>query len=143
MIAIDTNILIYAHRAGCQENKPAQRAIEEAIHHSHGWGIPLPCISEFWAQVTHPHYPGDPSTPSQARSFLHELIHSGRGKILMPNLAIAEQMMDVACDYNLQGHRFFDLQIGLTALHQGAGRLWTHDQNFIHIPGLTIEDPLL
>ncbi|MBU0677341.1 MAG: PIN domain-containing protein [Verrucomicrobia bacterium] len=142
MIAVDTNILIYAHRAGCRENSSAQAALEKAMAHSRGWGIPLPCISEFWAQVTHPRYPGGPSTSSQARDFIDTLTSDGHGKILLPKLRVADQLLELANELDIHGPRIFDLQIGLTALQQGAKRLWTHDRNFTLIPGLKIEDPL-
>jgi hypothetical protein len=34
------------------------------------------------------------------------------------------------------------LQIGICALDGGAIELWTHDGNFVKIPGLVIRDPL-
>lgn len=48
MIAIDTNLLGYAHREGFAEHRAARMAIEEAASRSAGCGIPLPCIAEFW-----------------------------------------------------------------------------------------------
>ena len=54
MIAVDTNLLVYAHRAGCDEHVRAKRAIEKAAVDPDGWCIPLPCPFEFWSVVTHP-----------------------------------------------------------------------------------------
>src|ERR1700690_1385205 len=40
VIAVDTNLLVYAHRAGCPEHDAARRAIEDAANDAGGWGIP-------------------------------------------------------------------------------------------------------
>ena len=61
MIALDTNLLIYAHRATMPEHSAARRAIERAVIHPQGWGIPLPCLAEFWSVVTHPAATGTPA----------------------------------------------------------------------------------
>lgn len=37
MIAVDTNLLVYAHRAGCAEHEEAQKAIERAAAGRDGW----------------------------------------------------------------------------------------------------------
>ena len=39
MIAIDTNLLVYAHRARTPEHARAQKAIELAAAGDAGWGI--------------------------------------------------------------------------------------------------------
>ena len=73
MIAIDTNLLVYAHRARTPEHKNTVAAIERVVKGGKGWGIALPSIGEFWSVVTHPNCPPKPSTPDQARSFLESL----------------------------------------------------------------------
>jgi predicted nucleic acid-binding protein len=47
-----------------------------------------------------------------------------------------------ASDLEVRGSRVFDLQIALTALQNGATELWTHDRDFVSVPGLTVHDPL-
>ncbi len=54
MIALDSNILIYAHRDAVPEHGAARRAIELACDEPGGCGICFPVISEFWTVVTHP-----------------------------------------------------------------------------------------
>jgi len=41
----------------------------------------------------------------------------------------------------VQGPRIFDLQIALTAFENGATEIWTHDRNFLSLPGLRVRDP--
>ncbi len=77
MIAIDTNLLVYAHRSLCPEHQRAKEAIVEAARSQFGWGVALPSISEFWTVVTHPSCEGGPSTSTQAADFLTLLFETG------------------------------------------------------------------
>src|SRR5207244_10228458 len=45
VIAIDSNLLIYAHPAAVPEHRRARRAIEKACGDPRGWGISLPSVS--------------------------------------------------------------------------------------------------
>jgi len=143
MICIDTNLLIYAHRQGTAEHAAACQAIERAASHGDGWGIAWPSVTEFWAQVTHPRYPGGASTCAQAGDFLRALVETGGARVYpMPGADFLTTVLDSATALGIVGPRVFDLQIGLAALHAGAKRLWTHDANFVALPGLRVEDPL-
>ena len=142
MIAVDTNLLVYAHRAGCPEHEAARRAIEDAANDAEGWGIPSPCLFEFWSVVTHPSSVGGSSSPSSARRFIEALIETAGATILPPPPAIVPRCLQIAEQLDVRGPRIFDLQIGLAALDAGVTEIWTHDAGFIGIPGLKIWDPL-
>ncbi len=142
MIAIDTNLLIYAHRTALPEHRAAQRAIQRASRDPRGWGITLPSIAEFWSVVTHPAASGGPSTPRQARGFLHELIVGAGASLWMPREGFWERLLELAGQLRVAGPRVFDLQIALTAIENGAVEVWTHDSRFVAFPGLRVHDPL-
>ncbi|HEV8231656.1 MAG TPA: PIN domain-containing protein [Thermoanaerobaculia bacterium] len=143
MIAIDTNLLVYAHRSAAPENERARSAIERASADSRGWGISLASIAEFWTVVTHaPLVSGPPSTPREARRFLSALLDEAGGRLWMPREAFWERLVETADDLGIRGPRIFDLQIGLTAIDNGAVEIWTHDAGFVSVPGLRVHDPL-
>ncbi len=142
MIAVDTNLLIYAHRRGVPQHRAARRAIERACGDARGWGVSLPSVSEFWSIVTHPASSGRPSRPSEAAAFLRSLIEGGGMHVWIPGVGFAERLIQLATDLAVTGVRVFDLQIALTAFENGAHELWTHDRSFLRIPGLRIRDPL-
>ncbi len=142
MITIDTNLLIYAHRAGVPEHRAARCAIERASRDARGWGIALPSLAEFWSVVTHPASAGRPSTPSQARAFLRALIVEAAASVWMPQQGFWERLTKLASDLGIRGPRVFDLQIALTAFDNGAREIWTHDSHFIAVPGVRLHDPL-
>jgi len=54
MIAIDTNILVYAHREDSEWHDAAHARVVELAEGRVPWAIPWPCIHEFLAIVTHP-----------------------------------------------------------------------------------------
>ncbi len=142
MIAVDTNLLVYAHRAGCVEHGQAQRAIERAAASRNGWCIPLPCLFEFWSVVTHPTSVGGASPPDLAQRFIEALVATGRARVLLPGDQFAERCFEAAARLDVHGPRVFDLQIGLMCLEAGVTELWTRDAGFVVMPGLRILDPL-
>lgn len=142
MTAVDTNLLVYAHRAGCVEHAGARRAIEQAAAGPGGLCIPLPCLFEFWSVVTHPACTGGPSTATVARSFITGLVASAGALVLQPGMDFAERCLQAAVDLGVSGPRVFDLQIGLLCLEAGATELLTHDAGFVVLPGLKVRDPL-
>ena len=141
MIAIDTNLLIYAHCAATAEHRRARQAIEAALNAPGGCGITMPSVAEFFSVVTHPAASGKPSSPRAAADFLASLREAGVEE-LVPGPGFASRLVQLAADLGVAGARIFDLQIGICALDGGAIELWTHDGNFVKIPGLVIRDPL-
>ncbi len=141
MTAVDTNLLVYAHRAGCVEHATAREAIEHAAGEVDGWCIPLPCLFEFWSVVTHPSCAGGPSSPSVARRFIDSLVVTGRAHLLQPGVNFAERCLRAAEHLGVTGPRVFDLQIGLLCLEAGVTELLTHDTGFVALPGLRLRDP--
>jgi toxin-antitoxin system PIN domain toxin len=141
VIAVDTNILIYAHRTGAPQHHDARRAIEQAANDEGGWGITLTSVAEFWSVVTHPAAAGRPSTPGEASEFLHSLLQAGGAQLWQPGPGFGDRLLVLAADRRVQGPRIFDLQIALTAVEHGARELWTYDRNFLSLPGLRVRDP--
>lgn len=142
MIAVDTNLLVYAHRTATPEHKASQRALERAATDPAGWGFTIGNVFEFWSVVTHPAAKGRPSSASEARKFLHNLVEQGGAAIWLPGPGFETRFLDTATRLGLAGPRVFDLQIAMVALDRGAREIWTHDAGFIHLPGLPVHDPL-
>jgi uncharacterized protein len=142
MIAIDTNLLIYAHRSSTPENRAARGAIQRAMADPGGCGISAPAISEFWSVVTHPASAARPSTPGEARRFLAALIEDSGLAVWLPGPGFGQRLSRLAEKLVIRGARIFDLQIALAAFDNGATEIWTHDRAFVAVPGMTVTDPL-
>ena len=141
MIAIDTNLLIYAYRADAQNHHAAKVLIEQAANDARGWGIPIYCVGEFFRFVTHPNTPAR-SSPTHAASFIEALIGSGAARIFYPDHRFVADLVASMKERVVCGNDVFDLQIATCALNQGATTLWTNDKSFAELPGLQVEFPL-
>lgn len=142
MIAVDTNLLIYAHRAAVPEHRAARRALESAANSTDGWGISHASIAEFWSVVTHSAARRRPSTGAEAAAFLTALVRDGGARVWLPSAGFVERLLAPAVRRGVRGPRIVDLQIALTAIEAGARELWTHDRGFLSLPELPVRDPL-
>ena len=66
MIAVDTNILVYAHREDSPFHEAAFERVAELAEGPAVWAIPWPCLHEFLAIVTHPRIYAPPTPLAQA-----------------------------------------------------------------------------
>jgi toxin-antitoxin system PIN domain toxin len=142
VIAVDTNLLIYAHRSGAPEHRRARRAIEIAASAAQGWGIALASVGEFWSIVTHPLVARGTGSGRHAAAFLRALIAEAEMLVWVPGPGFEVRLMERALDLGVRGARVFDLQIALTALEHGASEIWTHDRSFVKVAGIRVRDPL-
>ena len=62
MIAVDTNVLVHAHREDSEWHEAAERSLRTLAEGQASWAIPWPCLHEFLAIATHPRI-FDPPTP--------------------------------------------------------------------------------
>ncbi len=140
MIALDTNLLVYAHRSGTPEHGRARQVIEQASRRG-AWGFALQCVSEFFSVVTHPQSPPRPSSPAQALAFVEGLVEGG-AEIWSPGPGFGIRLLRMTAELKISGPRIFDVQIALMAFESGATELWSHDRNFQSVAGLPVSDPL-
>ena len=54
MIAVDTNVLVYAHRREVREHDVALARLRALAADRHPWAFPWPCVYEFFSVVTKP-----------------------------------------------------------------------------------------
>ena len=142
MIAIDTNLLVYAHRSATPEHRSAKRSLQRAAANPDGWGTTLTNLMEFWSIVTHPAAAGRPSTPTEAAQFINALVAGGLAEIWVPTTGFPVRLIRIAEDLRVKGARVFDLAVALTAFEAGAAEIWTNDTHFQSVPGLRVVLPL-
>jgi len=82
LIAADTNILVYAHRADSEWHEQARSRIESLAQGRVSWGLPWPCIHEFLAIVSHPRIYDPPSTVVQALDQVDAWLESPVAEVL-------------------------------------------------------------
>jgi toxin-antitoxin system PIN domain toxin len=142
MIAIDTNILVYAHRMESPFNAAAYAAMSE-IARTRAWAIPWPCLYEFYSVVTHPRVYAPPSTHRQVIDQIETWLASpylqvlGEGEVAWPTLR------DLIQASRPVGGQIHDAKIAALCLHHGVRELWTADRDFSRYPQLRTVNPLI
>lgn len=66
MIAVGTNILVYAHREELPQHRNARTRLAELAEGNAPWAIPVFCLGEFLGVVTHPRLFDPPHTIAEA-----------------------------------------------------------------------------
>jgi uncharacterized protein len=143
VIAVDTNILVYAHRADSPFHAPARAALESLARGAREWAIPWPCAHEFFAVVTHPRIYKTATPAETAFGQLHAL----RG---LANLAFIAESDDhlvhlepLSLAGKVQGGTIHDARIAAICLAHGVTELWSADRDFSRFPALTVRNPLV
>ena len=83
MIAVDTNLLVYAHRKESRVHEAAFAIVRTLAEGSQVWAIPWPCCYEFLSVVTNPRIWKDAATsPERAWQQLEAWTTSPSNRLL-------------------------------------------------------------
>jgi uncharacterized protein len=130
MIAIDTNILIYAHREDFPQHAAAKAAIN-ALHLSQkDWAIPVVCVHEFLAQVTGFRAPYTPTPVAAAFLQVRGWMDSRTMTLLQPTEQHVDVLEKVVIHGQAKGGQIHDARIAAICLEHGVRELWTADRDF-------------
>lgn len=143
MIAVDTNLLVYAHREDSPWHEAASGCISSLAEARGSWAIPWPCVHEFLAVVTHPRI-YDPPTPVEAA------LDQVAAWLEAPNLELLaesgdywEQLRPLVGDGRIAGPQVHDARVVALCLHHGVAALWSADRDFSRFPSLPVHNPLI
>ena len=143
MIAVDTNILIYAHREDSPLHKPAYKAIESLAEGHTAWGIPWPCMHEFLAIATHPSI-YDPPTPMEAAlDQVDAWLESPSIVFLGESIHHWQTLQRVLQSSRARGPRVHDARIAAVCLQHGVNEFWSADRDFSRFPELHVRNPCI
>lgn len=143
MIAVDTNLLVYAHRADMPMCIAAQSAIERAAAASGGWAIAWPCIHEFIAVVTGAAF-GKHRTPLPvAFEAVRSWSMHPRCRLLGETAHHLETLEALAVRAGIIGSTIHDARIAAICLAHGVSELWSSDRDFNRFPDLRVRNPLI
>lgn len=143
MIAVDSNLLIYAHKEGSPFHTAAAELVDSLRHAPGPWAIPWPCIHEFIGIVTHPGIYKPASTLSEALGFLDSLFAGPQLQLLSESSGYFDRLRVITTAARLKGPRIHDARIAALCLHHGVRELWTSDRDFSAFPQLTARNPLV
>ena len=143
MIAVDTNILVYAHRADADWHDRAKNCIAELANGNVSWGLPWHCLSEFFAIVTHPRVYKPASTTANAIEQIDAWLESPVSQCLSETDGYWQNLRSFLIDGRIEGPMVYDARIAAICSVHGVVELWSADRDFSRFPGLKVHNPLL
>jgi toxin-antitoxin system PIN domain toxin len=143
MIAVDTNLLVFAHRSDSPWHDVARECLRALAEGNAAWAIPWPCIHEFLAIVTHPRIYRPPTPPDRAvgqvDAWLESptLVHLGEADTHWATLK------GLVLSGRVDGPRIHDARVAAICTEHGVRELWTADRDFSRFPGIKTVNPLV
>lgn len=143
MIAVDTNVLVYAHRAETAFHTAAYACLQQLAEGGQPWGLPVSCLHEFLAIVTHPKIFSPASTHEQALAQVDAWLASPTAQVLHSGLQHWQVLSDLTRQAKLQGGQFHEARIAAVCLENGVSLLWSADRDFGRFRALKTVNPLV
>ncbi len=142
MIAVDTNVLVYASRVESPWHGAADRCLELLAESRVPWAIPWPCIHEFLSVMTHPRLFRPPTPLGIALEEVDAWFESPSLVLIGEAGGYWPTFRDLVGDTKTAGPRVHDARIAAICIHHGVDVLWTADRDFGRFTALRVENPL-
>jgi toxin-antitoxin system PIN domain toxin len=143
LIAVDTNLLVYAHRADSPFHPAAEACMVSLAESAANWAIPWPCLHEFLAIVTHPRIYAPPTPVAKALDQVDAWLASPTLRLLSE----AEEHWPVLRRFvggaQIAGPKVHDARIAAVCKEHGVRELWSADRDFTRFPELRVVNPLV
>jgi len=136
VIAVDTNILVYADREESPFHNTALRAVRQLAEGDEAWAIPIFCVGEFLRVVSHDRLFDPPTPASDAVESMASLLASPSARLLVPGDRYLSLLRSLIAESKVQGNLVFDAQIAAVCLEHGATTLLTEDRDFARFRSL-------
>ena len=143
MIAVDTNILVYAHREDSQWHDVAYSRIVNLAEGRAPWAIPWPCIHEFLAIVTHPKIYDPPSPLAEALDQVKAWMESPSLLLLSESENYWSELRNTLDAGRIAGPQVHDARIAALCKLHGIRELWSADRDFGRFTGLNFRNSLI
>jgi len=143
MIAVDTNLLVYAHRADSEWHKRAGNCVRGLAEDTAAWAIPWPCVHEFLAIVTHVRIFPKPTPVARALDQVDAWLESASLVLLGESDAHWSSPRQLLAAGLVMGPRVHDARVAAICLAHGVRELWTADRDFGRFPALGTRNPLV
>ena len=143
MIAVDTNVLVYAHRRESREHAGATGLMRQLAEGTQPWAIPWPCVYEFFSIVTNPRiWKAAASHPDQAWAQLEAWFGSPSLTLLAEPADFAAVLAVLARRPRVRGPVIHDARVAALCIAHGVEKLLTRDRDFTLFPELVTGNPL-
>jgi uncharacterized protein len=143
MIAVDTNILVYAHREDSPFHQAAFERMAELAEGLATWAIPWPCLHEFLAIVTHTRIYVPPTPLAKALDQIDAWLESPTLALLAESAMHWSILRALLFEGRVAGAQVHDARVAALCRQHGVRELWSADRDFSRFARLTVMNPLL
>jgi uncharacterized protein len=143
VIAVDSNILVYAHREDSPFHSAALQRITELAEGSANWAIPWPCVHEFLAIVTHPRIYSPPTPLVHALDQVEAWLGSPTIVLLAETLTHWPTLRGFLSTGQVTGPQVHDGRVAALCRQHGVRELWSADRDFSRFAEIAVVNPLV
>jgi len=143
VLAVDTNILVYAHRRETPEHAAALEVVRGLAEGTPSWAIPWPCVYEFFSVVTNPRiWRESASTQAQAWAQLEAWLGSPTLRLLGETQEFRDLLGRFLTLPRVRGPVVHDARVAALCVAHGVDALLSRDRDFSLFAELRTRDPL-
>jgi toxin-antitoxin system PIN domain toxin len=143
VIALDTNILVYAHREDSPFHEAARECVTEMAESPAVWAIPWPCLHEFLAIVTHARIYAPPTPLARALDQVDAWLESPTLRVLAESPTHWPTLRAILAGGRVSGAQVHDARVAALCRQHGVRELWSADRDFGRFAGLAVVNPLI
>jgi toxin-antitoxin system PIN domain toxin len=141
MIALDTSILVYAHREGTLHHKPAISLLRALSEGRTPYVLFWPSLYEFLRVVTHHRVFDPPSTVNEALGALAAFLEPPVVRVLYETPAHEAILREILQESRVAGNLMHDAHLVALALEHGVHEILTLDDDFRRFPQVSSRNP--
>ncbi len=142
MIAVDTNVLVYAHRKDSPFHVTAAQHVIGLAEGRAPWAIPWPCLQEFLSIVTHPRVYVPPTPLPSALDQVDAWLEAPTLVLLSESEQYWAGLRALLAASRVTGSRIHDARIAALCIQHGISELWSADRDFSRFAELVVVNPL-
>ncbi|HVL02872.1 MAG TPA: TA system VapC family ribonuclease toxin [Acidimicrobiales bacterium] len=139
MIAVDTNVLVYAHREESPQHDRGLEAVRALAEGEVPWGLPVFVLGDFLRVVTHPRVYSPPTSRTAALAVVEALLASPTVRLLSPGDRFWPLLQEAVEEGQVTGNRIFDAQVVAVCREHGVGTILSEDRDFRRFPSITLQ----
>ncbi len=143
MIAVDSDILVYAHRGDAHWHDRAYACLAALADSQAPWAIPWPCIHGCLAIVTHPRIYALPTPLGKKIERIDAWPESPSVVLLCESEDHRLQLRPMFVAARVSGAQIHDAGVMALCKQHGVRELWTADSDFGRFPGSRVRNPLV
>ena len=141
MTAVDTNILVYAHRLDSPWHDLAATTLRTLAEGPEPWAIPWPCVHEFFSITTHPRIYKPPTPAALALADLESWFESPSLRVIAETSRYWPVLRKVVESSAVVGPMVHDARIAAICRAHGVTTLLSADRDFSRF-GISVRNPL-